>query len=202
MRLQGRITTWKDERGFGFITPDMAGEPVFLHIKAFSKRDRRPFGNEVVTFDVTKDGKGRLQARDVAYVDERREPPAGPRRGPWWLAGGFLILVALFGLTAKLPLAVLWAYLGASLITYAAYGLDKSAARQGRWRTRESTLHLMALVGGWPGALVAQHTLRHKSRKAEFRVLFWLSVLLNVGLFGYLLTAAGRHFLQGLIGAA
>ena len=36
MRLQGRITTWKDDKGLGFITPAGGGEPVFLHVKAFA----------------------------------------------------------------------------------------------------------------------------------------------------------------------
>lgn len=41
----------------------------------------------------------------------------------------------------------------------------------------------MALLGGWPGALLAQQVLRHKSAKAEFRQVFWVTVLLNAALF-------------------
>lgn len=66
-----------------------------------------------------------------------------------------------------------------SLLTYAVYALDKSAARRRRHRVPERTLHLLALFGGWPGALFAQQRLRHKSRKTVFLRLFWLTVLLN-----------------------
>jgi uncharacterized membrane protein YsdA (DUF1294 family) len=56
-------------------------------------------------------------------------------------------------------------YAGASLIAFVAYALDKAAARAGRWRTQESTLHLLALIGGWPGALLAQRQFRHKTAR-------------------------------------
>ncbi len=70
-----------------------------------------------------------------------------------------------------------------SLITYAVYAADKAAARRKRRRVTGRTLHLLALLGGWPGALLAQQFLRHKSTKASFRSAFWGTVLLNVGAF-------------------
>lgn len=86
-----------------------------------------------------------------------------------------------------LSLRVAALYLVASLVTFAVYARDKAAARKDRWRTPERTLHLLALLGGWPGALAARHLLRHKSRKVSFRVLFWLSVLANCLLLIFLL---------------
>jgi uncharacterized membrane protein YsdA (DUF1294 family) len=66
-----------------------------------------------------------------------------------------------------------------SIITFAAYGLDKLAARRNGERISERTLHLLALCGGWPGALAGQWLFRHKTRKNSFQVCFWLTVLLN-----------------------
>lgn len=199
MRHQGRITSWKDEQGFGFITPNMGGEPVFVHIKTFTSRQRRPVANEIVTYELVSDGKGRAQARNVAYVGTRRSRSsafAGPSRLPLIVAALFLVFIAIGALTARLPLPVLGLYVGASIATFIAYYVDKSAARGDRWRTQESTLHLFALIGGWPGALVAQNRLRHKTRKTSFQLVFWATVLLNCGALGWMLSANGSRMLR------
>jgi len=80
-------------------------------------------------------------------------------------------------------------YLTASVITFLVYAQDKSAAKHNRWRTKEGTLHGLALTGGWPGALLAQKVLRHKSSKAAFQRVFWLMVVVNVGVVGWLVAA-------------
>jgi uncharacterized membrane protein YsdA (DUF1294 family) len=80
-----------------------------------------------------------------------------------------------------LPLGILVLYVAASLIAVGVYAADKSAARTGRWRTTESTLHVLALIGGWPGALIAQRVFRHKSRKPSFQIAFLVTVALNCG---------------------
>ncbi|MBU1664826.1 MAG: DUF1294 domain-containing protein [Gammaproteobacteria bacterium] len=112
------------------------------------------------------------------------------------LAAAFLTFVAVSTIADRVPVVVLGLYLVGSLIAYVTYAVDKSAARRGRWRTKESTLHLLSLVGGWPGALVAQYRLRHKSRKLSFRVVFWATVVLNCGALGWLFTPSGAHVLR------
>jgi uncharacterized membrane protein YsdA (DUF1294 family) len=77
---------------------------------------------------------------------------------------------------------ILVLYLATSAASIVVYAVDKSAARHGRWRARESTLHLLAVIGGWPGALVAQRLFRHKSRKPSFQATFFLTVVLNCAL--------------------
>lgn len=74
----------------------------------------------------------------------------------------------------------LYVYLGASVLTFVVYAIDKSAAKAGRWRIAEKTLHLLALACGWPGALLAQKLLRHKTSKPGFIAMFWFTVLINV----------------------
>jgi uncharacterized membrane protein YsdA (DUF1294 family) len=73
-----------------------------------------------------------------------------------------------------------------SIATFFVYAIDKKAARNGQWRIPESLLHLLALLGGWPGALAAQSILRHKWRKHRFMRVFWLTVGLNLGFLWWL----------------
>jgi len=62
----------------------------------------------------------------------------------------------------------------------------------GRWRTPETTLHLLELLGGWPAAWLTQHMLRHKSRKPGFRRLCPLMSLLNLAALAAWLAASWR----------
>ena len=67
-----------------------------------------------------------------------------------------------------------------SVIAFVAYGWDKRQAKLNRWRTPEKTLHLLALLGGWPGAILAQRFFRHKTRKLSFQAAFWVIVALHL----------------------
>lgn len=99
--------------------------------------------------------------------------------------------VLLYAVGAQVaPWWVLLASSGLNLVAFFTYWQDKSAAQQGRWRISENTLHLWALLGGWGGAWVAQQVLRHKSRKASFRAMFWAPVVLHCVAVGYWAYAA------------
>lgn len=187
MRDQGRITVWKDDRGFGFISPDGGGEQVFVHATAFPAR-RRPVGGERVSYQVKTDARGRRQAERVAFVGDRSGASLLPsaRTASLLLALLALAAVAVAVLARKLPFPVLLLYLGTSGITFLVYAVDKAAARHDRWRTPESTLHLLSVVGGWPGALAAQRLLRHKSAKESFQVTFWATVAINIAAISWL----------------
>jgi uncharacterized membrane protein YsdA (DUF1294 family) len=91
----------------------------------------------------------------------------------------------------RLPVLLLAFYSGASVIAFIVYAWDKSAAQRDEQRTPEKTLHMLALIGGWPGALLAQQVLRHKSSKAEFLRVFWVTVGINCAALAYLYQA---HF--------
>lgn len=202
MRYQGRITTWKDDKGFGFITSNSGGERVFVHISSFSTRQHRPIGNEIVTYELKVNEKGRTQANSVAFAGERATPSRPPGRSniPLLFAVCFICFIATGVLTGRLAISVLALYLAASVVAFAAYACDKSAARKKHWRTQESTLHLFALLGGWPGALTAQRLLRHKSAKVSFQIVFWVTVVLNCGALGWLFSPDGAKIFHAVLG--
>ena len=95
----------------------------------------------------------------------------------------FALLLALVALTRGVPRWAALLYLGASVLSFALYAVDKAAAIDRRDRIPESLLLWLGLAGGWPGAIVAQQLLRHKTAKRSFRFRFWLSVVANVALF-------------------
>ena len=92
----------------------------------------------------------------------------------------FAVALAVAVVVDWLPWWVPAWYGAVSLVAFAAYGLDKRAAKRGGPRTSESSLLMTGFVGGWPGALVAQQLFRHKTRKRSFRRAFWLTVVVNV----------------------
>jgi uncharacterized membrane protein YsdA (DUF1294 family) len=123
----------------------------------------------------------------VQLVQVRRPARQSERaaRAQWGTATlfaipAFLVVYVVVAALWKLPLWVAGLYLALSAATLIAYAADKSAASSGAWRTPESTLHMLAVAGGWPGALLAQQFLRHKSTKQPFRQVFWATALLNV----------------------
>lgn len=94
---------------------------------------------------------------------------------------------------------ILFLYLAASLAAFIAYAKDKSAAQNDQWRTPENTLQLLSLIGGWPGALIAQRWLRHKTSKASFQLVFWATVILNSSTLVWLLTPSGTRLLRSIL---
>ena len=95
MRYQGRITDWKDDRGFGFITPNGGSERVFVHINVFGKGQRRAGGNEIVTYELVKDPKKGSRAAGVRYRDVR---PARTRRQSTGFASQLVSVIVVAGL--------------------------------------------------------------------------------------------------------
>jgi uncharacterized membrane protein YsdA (DUF1294 family)/cold shock CspA family protein len=204
MRLQGKITRWDDEKGFGFISGYGDGNSVFVHIKAFSRRSPRPEVGDIVSYEMAKGKNGKSRAEKVRFsakttLKKQSIGNRGSSSFPVLFTAVFVCFLFVVVYFNRVSWMVLAAYFAASLVTFFAYGWDKSAARLGRWRTAESSLHFMALVGGWPGALAAQRLLRHKSSKQEFLVVFWITVFLNVAAVGYLVWNGDATFIQRLI---
>lgn len=203
MRQEGILKTWNDDRGFGFIEPVHGGQDIFVHIKAFPARAGRPEVGAALSFEVALNAEGRKQARRVELLKARRRlAPASASSPVRWGTATLFAIPAFFAGAAvvayffKLPAWVMGWYGLMSLVCFVVYGQDKSAARvEGRQRVRESTLLMLGLLGGWPGAIVAQQLLRHKSSKQSFRARFWLSVLGNVA--GFVALAWAQRVLRG-----
>lgn len=202
MRFQGRIVEWHDDRGFGFVSPNGREERAFLHVKSFTRRGRRPVGNELVTFAMVQDAKGKFRAENVAFVVLGAKSASASGPGNWRaiLAALFLLAVATLYAYSRIPVEIVGIYLVASTITFVAYVLDKSAARSGGQRTQESALQVMSLLGGWPGGLFGQQLMRHKTRKVSFQQTFWFSVAANLLALIFVLTSQGGRFLTELLG--
>lgn len=117
------------------------------------------------------------------------KPSSRPRRNgaiqrPSLKSLGFVLLcllpaLGLFRLAGQGIHWPLFSYAGASLLALGLYLHDKRSAMRSNWRTPEARLHVVELIGGWPGALIAQQLLRHKTRKLSFQLVFWLIVLLH-----------------------
>ena len=187
MRIEGTVKTWNDDRGFGFIEPLNGGQEIFVHIKAFSPRTGRPELGQPVSFEVeiSPDGKKRATRVEVVKAQRQNFRARSKHPVPWGTATlfaipAFLVLYAVVGFFWKVPTWVAGLYLGTSVLCFVVYAIDKSAATAERWRISESTLLWLGLIGGWPGAIVAQQLLRHKSTKASFRASFWGTVIANL----------------------
>lgn len=208
MEVRGQVTRWDDSKGFGFITPEQGGARVFAHISAV-RGGRRPCVGDHVLFVPGAGEGGRPRADHIRLAGElslddpaiRKRPVRRPERSASSprartqaqpRAGAYVVLAfaclavptaGVWYMSARLgwPWLLAW-YPALSLISYLQYAHDKRQAQRGGSRVAERSLHLIELAGGWPGALLAQQRLRHKTRKVSYQVTFWLIVLAHQAL--------------------
>ena len=204
---QGRVVRWEAERGFGFILSASTQEKVFFHIRDFRGAPEPLLHMQVAYEEIHVGGKGRravavrpvgaASAAGVASASGAQPRPERerPRNRAPVLGTALIALLTLCWLIVigwalwieRLPLWGAGALLALNLLTLWVYAADKNAARNGTWRVRERHLHLLALLGGWPAAWLAQQRLRHKTSKLSFRVVYGLSVALHcAALIGWL----------------
>jgi uncharacterized membrane protein YsdA (DUF1294 family)/cold shock CspA family protein len=197
MRLKGKLIKWDIDKAFGFIQPNGGGDHVFIHKTALANRNRTPQIKDVITFSVAKDKQGRYCASEATFSGEalKKKQANKVSKLSIYLAVLFIGLISIAFFLGHIPKNLLFAYLGLSVVTFLAYWFDKSKAQRGAWRTQESTLHLFSLLGGWPGAAIAQQVLRHKSQKKEFRTSFWFTVVINCSALGWLVSSSGVRWL-------
>lgn len=158
---------------FKFAVFNLILPSYFLHLTYFEKRENMPYAGE----KLKKKQKSNVSTFSIA------------------LAIGFLIAMTLASYMGYLPKQIKYAYYALSVITFFSYAYDKFKAQRNKWRVSESTLHIWAMLGGWPGAALAQQLLRHKSSKTDFRQIFWLTVVINLAGLCWLLSPYGANVL-------
>ena len=111
-QAHGKLTTWKSDRGFGFIRPDGGGKDVFVHIRDFGNISRDPRVGDNISYVPMKDDAGKLRAADVHIEGVTRAPLKAPVRSrgnrskkPSYSVGTLLV-TSLFG--GLLILSYLW----------------------------------------------------------------------------------------------
>jgi uncharacterized membrane protein YsdA (DUF1294 family)/cold shock CspA family protein len=189
-RFNGTLTTWHDDRGFGFIGVDGGTSRLFVHISAFPHDSARPAEGVRLDFEIERADNGRTRAINVGRLGDAHPThfaaiATGDQRDKQIVVSlavfaGFLAVMTTLSVHWEVPDWVYALYAVASLSAFIGYYMDKRAAQAKQWRVREGTLLALGLLGGWPGALLAQQVLRHKTRKVTFRRAFWGTVFLNI----------------------
>lgn len=195
----GNIVYWNDQKGYGFIATGEDEPNTFFHISTFLSADQRPQKGDAVSFTRQSEGEKPSAERVVLRDNENTltEPPETdkPAEKPFKAEGiiyiladiSFFILLASANITIALTCAII------SVLTVALYSYDKHAAIFERQRIPEASLHLAALLGGWPGALIARPLLRHKTRKTRFILFFWMSIVVNISALYALIWYLSKH---------
>ena len=183
-RQQGTLVVWNDDRGFGFIEPDEGGDRLFVHIKSIGDIATRPQPGDRVTYSIGTGRDGRPAADNVVIAGANPRDRSAERRGlpPPPVQYGIKPVIRILGAAlifafctaavtlGRAPSNLLLIYLIIGVISFYRYWRDKRAAEEGTWRSSENSLHLVDLVFGIVGGLLAQAVLRHKVSKPEFAV--------------------------------
>jgi uncharacterized membrane protein YsdA (DUF1294 family)/cold shock CspA family protein len=203
MQQAGRLATWDDDRGFGFIEAD-GGERVFVHIKSIARLANRPRVGDRLRFEVGPGRDGRPAASNVQIAGANPVNPAALRRGlppppPRPLNGRRQVRLALVAALALALVAAVglggaptwlgWTYLAMGFASGYAYWSDKRKAEAEQWRTMEGTLHAYDIAFGIIGGLAAQAAFNHKTAKPSFAAITF--GIFGVHLAGLLLLTFG-----------
>lgn len=185
--LTGTLRIWDDKKGFGFIQPRDGGGDVFIHIKDFRHDNYRPLPGGVIHYRLKTDNGSKPKAYAAMMAQADFKVAKNKVTAMVWLLilmPFLLSLIAIYKSHTPLPFLV---YLAMSASAVVVYANDKKKAKTGEWRTTESFLHWIELLGGWPGALFAQREIRHKNNKSSYQIIFLGIVFLHLGSWSYYL---------------
>lgn len=204
MRDQGRLVEWFDDKGYGFIQPnDGLKERVFLHIKDFAQKGPRPIVGCALEYVVQLDGQGRYKAKQVTYLKATQTVHAKTNRTSQNTLNAqkasslqpmqiicivYIVVLAILSISGLLNGMILLFVSIINVMTYWFYSQDKEAAQINQRRVPENTLHILAFLGGWPAAWLAQQRLRHKTQKQPFRKIYFCTIVFNILLILWLIS--------------
>ncbi len=178
--MQGKVIHFNVEKGYGFIYSDKHEDNIFIH-KSNIKNSNNLSQGQSVEFQVEKTKKG-LSAISVIAGDKEQSP--------YFIFGVLSALIAI-GVFSYLyfyeTIQPIFSYLLAiNITTFLLYGYDKLISAGEKVRVPEWNLHALAILGGSPAGLSAQKLFRHKTLKGSFQLVYWLIVLVQVGLIYWL----------------
>lgn len=195
---EGIIKSWKSDKGFGFIQPNTGGKDIFIHIRDLKHKDYQPQEGDSVSFKIVADKDGKIRAYDAAIQGvpiSRQHPRNKPTRNTSqqrrvldtgigvlfvYFIAALPFLFSVLMIIQRMDFLPFFIYALMSFLTFFVYAIDKTKAHKNLWRIPEQTMHLFELLGGWPGALITQRTIRHKNKKTSFQIIFWIIVITHL----------------------
>ena len=173
--MQGKIINYNIQKGYGFIYSKDYKENIFVHHSAIINA-KELFIGQSVEFEIQITQKG-LSAISVEAGAKQYSP--------------YLI----FGLLSLLTTAITYAYcylyqpishilgylVAINFTTFLLYGYDKFIASSDRLRVPEWNLHGVAILGGSVAGLVSQQLFKHKRVKKSFQLVYWVIVIIQIG---------------------
>ncbi|WP_394145596.1 DUF1294 domain-containing protein [Vibrio atypicus] len=191
MAIQGTISEWDHHKGYGYIAVDDQEAQVRFHLFDFEAFGHPPRLRDRVQFRLAKDAQGEIKAVHV----ERKFVFNFPLAVAIWFLSTMVASVFLL----NFPPIVLIIALAISTVTYLVYAVDKQAQHTGGMQIPDVCFHVLNLLGGWPGAMLAQSVLHHKYNNIGFKLLFWLSMAANITFYCWTLTYQGSLVLAHYI---
>lgn len=202
---EGKIKTWKEDKGFGFIYPNNGGKDVFIHIRDLKHSNYKPRQGDCVCYQTVTDANGKTRAYDafikgVELTETYRKKtfknlrPQQKNNREYLFGTIPILMLAAIPFIFSIILIIqhrnfipFFAYLLSSLLIFFIYAIDKTKAHKNEWRVSEKTLHILEFLGGWPGALITQRAIRHKNKKTSFQIVFRLIIAIHLAVWTYIL---------------